>query len=220
VLYLRSFDDDQMAARLKGGLTEEEHLGRVLGEIGPFVAVGRPGEPLPEVGASRMYLEDSAWQSTVEGLLRTARLVVIRTGRSAGLSWELDRSVRLLTPERLLIVVDDLRELAHLLAQIRKVHPHVRPRVRMGWRCVGSIQGFVAFDPSWQVIPLPLRGSGLYEHQADSWAIPKFARTLRPVFSRLGVKWPRPPLDTGKLGFALSVVGLLAWVLFQAITGR
>ena len=51
VLYLRSFEDDQRASRLKGRLTEEEHLASVLSQIGPFVAVGRPGEALPTVGS-------------------------------------------------------------------------------------------------------------------------------------------------------------------------
>ena len=83
VLYLRSFEDDQRAARLKGQLTEEEHLASVLSQIGPFVAVGRPGEALPTVGASRVYLGDDQWQPTVESLLRGSRLVIIRTGRTA-----------------------------------------------------------------------------------------------------------------------------------------
>jgi hypothetical protein len=218
VLYLRSFDDDQTAARLKGALTEEEHLGKVLGEIGPFVAVGRPGELSPEAGASRMYLEDSAWQSTVDILLATARLVVIRTGSSRGLVWEVERAVRLLTPERLLIVVDSHSELAYLVGQISKVHPQVKSNFRMGWRRVCSIQGFVVFDPSWQALPLRLRGSGFCEYQEDSWAIPKLARTLRPVFRRLEVKWRRPPLDVAKIAVALSLFGLILWV-FKTFVG-
>jgi hypothetical protein len=114
VLYLRSFDDDRHGAQLKGGLTEEEHLGDVLGQLGPFVAVGRPGETLPEAGAARFYLADADWQTEVATLLGTARLVVIRTGRSAGLGWEVQQAVRLLTPERLVLVVDDERELLHV----------------------------------------------------------------------------------------------------------
>jgi hypothetical protein len=49
VLYLRSFNKDDIAARLKGDRTEEEHLALLLGYIGPVVAIGRPEEPLPNV---------------------------------------------------------------------------------------------------------------------------------------------------------------------------
>jgi len=85
VVYLRSFSDDRPAARLNGGRTEEEHLAAVLEPVGPFVAVGRPGEPLPELGARRMYLKDAEWKDVVERLIRSAKLVVIRTGNGPGL---------------------------------------------------------------------------------------------------------------------------------------
>src|SRR5262245_60707886 len=51
VLYLRGFDDDKAAAHMRGSHTEEEHLAAVLAVVGPVVAVGRPQEALPELGA-------------------------------------------------------------------------------------------------------------------------------------------------------------------------
>ena len=144
------FEDDQRAARIKGQLTEEEHLGKVLSQIGPFVAVGRPGEAVPAVGAARVYLGDAEWQSTVEDLLRTARLVLIRTGRTTGLEWELARAVRLVPPERLVLVVDSAQELRDQIALIRSVHPNVLPRLRMGWHSISSVRGFIMFDAEWR----------------------------------------------------------------------
>ena len=91
MLYLQSFEDDERGARMKGSLTEEEHLANVLSQIGPFLAIGRPGERLPEVGASRIYVGDEDWQSEVRELLGTARLVIIRTGRTMGLGWGIER---------------------------------------------------------------------------------------------------------------------------------
>lgn len=138
LLYLRSFND--IAARLKGDRTEEEHLALLLGYIGPVVAIGRPGEPLPNGGARRIYVDDSKWKSTVEDLMKSARLVAIRTGLSEGLRWELDKVFELLSPEQLLVVVDSKAELRSLLAGAKMPRwtvPH------LGWRSIGSIRAFV-----------------------------------------------------------------------------
>jgi hypothetical protein len=43
---------------LLSGLTQEEQLVEALKPAGPVVAVGRPGERLPPVGARRIYLVD------------------------------------------------------------------------------------------------------------------------------------------------------------------
>lgn len=215
VVYLRSFDDDERGARIKGELTEEEHLGKVLSQLGPFTAVGRPGEPLPAMGAARVYLGDDEWQAAVEKLMERARLVVIRTGRTNGLEWEVERAARLLTPERLVLLVDNAAELRGLLAQIRRARPHNDRRLWMGWRSIGSVRGFVAFDAEWRAVPLRARGPGVYFFRTDEGGIgrtaKRFARTLRPVFATLGTKWEGPPLNWG-----LIVLGSLAAALFVA----
>jgi hypothetical protein len=199
VLYLRSFDDDERAARIKGQLTEEEHLGKALSQVGPFLAVGRPGESIPTLGASRVYLGDEAWQSTVEDLIRAARLVILRTGKTAGLHWEVERALQLLTPERLVLLVDNARELRAMLGYIRNVHPHVPPRLRVGWRSIGSIKGFVMFDAEWRPSIARARGKGLYFFRMDADGVThttkRLARTLRPVFQSLGMRWQPPPLN-------------------------
>jgi hypothetical protein len=50
-------------------LTEEEQLAMVMNEIGPFIAIGRPGEQWPELGAARMYVGDDEWQATINNLI-------------------------------------------------------------------------------------------------------------------------------------------------------
>ena len=55
VIYLRSFKDDEVASRVTfmgGGVrfisyvTEEEQLAEAMNKIGPFLAIGQPGEPI------------------------------------------------------------------------------------------------------------------------------------------------------------------------------
>ncbi|MGW7043241.1 hypothetical protein ACWGDT_11045 [Streptomyces avermitilis] len=122
-LYLRSFEDDLPRTALEeteyrapgpGALlpdlnlssrTEEEQLAEVLKPVAPMVAVGRPGERLPLVGARRLYLPIDDWQDTVRDLMLRARLVVIAVGPGLGLLWELTEAVRLLPAQRLMLLV-------------------------------------------------------------------------------------------------------------------
>ncbi|HEX8866185.1 MAG TPA: hypothetical protein VF821_11065, partial [Lentzea sp.] len=85
--------------------TEEEQIALALRPAGRLVAVGRPGEPLPEVGALRLYLRDDEWQAAVLDLMGRARLVVLAVGRGDGLLWELSRAVEVVAPHRLVLLV-------------------------------------------------------------------------------------------------------------------
>lgn len=119
VLYLRSFGDDPRLAKIQPiplisalvrgwfvpGSTEEEQLAAALMPVGPMVAVGAPGEKLPQVGAKRMYLPYENWQEPVRDLMLRARLVVLVLGPGAGTMWELTEAMCILPPERLLLVV-------------------------------------------------------------------------------------------------------------------
>ncbi|MFI6850035.1 hypothetical protein OG535_40020 [Kitasatospora sp. NBC_00085] len=123
VLYLRSFDDDVRRASLEenqhhppgpgavlpdlflSDRTDEEQLAAALASVAPLVAVGRPGERLPLLGARRLYLPLDDWQDTVRQLMERARLVVMVLGMGPGLMWEFIEAVRILPPERLVLMV-------------------------------------------------------------------------------------------------------------------
>jgi hypothetical protein len=100
-LYLRSFrDDDAFTFRRPGNLwlraaeadlTLEELFVRALGEAGPVVAIGRPSESLPPLGATRYYSSTGAWQEEVSDLVRACHVVVMLLGASPGFLWELRR---------------------------------------------------------------------------------------------------------------------------------
>jgi hypothetical protein len=68
VLYLLTFRSDNLQAGvvrggpLASGRSEEEQVAQAVRAVGPMVAVGRPGESLPYVGAIRMYLPRENWQ--------------------------------------------------------------------------------------------------------------------------------------------------------------
>lgn len=93
ILYLRSFNDDaetdkpQLVDRI-AFYTEEEILVISLKKLGKAVAIGRPGEKAPPLGAKRIYVSDEQWQDKVQELSADARLVIFRLGETEGLKWE------------------------------------------------------------------------------------------------------------------------------------
>ena len=218
VLYLRSFTDDVAGSRLSwgGGLSMEEQFVRTLNQIGPVVTIGSPGEAQPHAGAYRLYLDNTSWQQSVEQLLEKAKLVVIRTGLSGGLHWEIERVVRSVSPQRVLMVVDDKVEMRRCLECLRNVHSQVSPSVGLGWRRVCGIRGLLVFDEQWRVSKLRLRGRGIYAPRSRNFIEPGLARSLYPLFQTLGVEWPRPSVDW-LLPFTTVLPSLCVLVILGAL---
>ncbi|MFD5052833.1 transferase [Streptomyces tendae] len=172
VLYLRSFRDDHrlarphriplvgawLAAAVSTGPGEEERIAAALSWAGPLVGVGDPGERVPRAGARRMYLPRDDWQTPVSTLMRGASLVVIVLGKGAGTLWEIREAMRVLPPERLLLLVpmkerayDEFRALAGDLA------PGVLPPYRRSRALSSRVRGLVHFGPDWAAEFVALR---------------------------------------------------------------
>ena len=112
ILYLRSFDIDQhaansalleIAAMAAPVATPEQELAKRFAPIGPMIAIGKPGEPLPELGAARFYVTNEQWQQKIADAAAAARCVVLTTGITEGLRWEIGHLVRNLPPEKLIL---------------------------------------------------------------------------------------------------------------------
>ena len=103
ILYLRSFLEETPHDPLRDDFrTEEELLDSVLKEVGPMVAIGRPGEPLPPLGASRYYFKDDEWREEVQKLMERAQFIVIKPGLAENLRWEIRTASKLCPPQKLL----------------------------------------------------------------------------------------------------------------------
>lgn len=171
VLYLRSFRDDGLSLLAQHGSTmkrramsllrlptPEEQMARILARLGPLIAIGKPGEPLPELGAARLYVAHDQWQQTVAELMRRAALVVVRVGASPGVLWEIEQALERLPRQRLVLAVlggDPVApELVQRLAPVlgSSLDGVSAQSVEMGWRTalLGApalrIGGLVCFD--------------------------------------------------------------------------
>lgn len=124
VIYLRGFQDEvrergvgellavlwqrPVATEVSAwGPREQIVIAEVMQRIGPYIALGRPGEKLPEVGAAKLYVADADWQPQVLEWLNKARLVVVQGGVTPGLRWEMGQMVKRLSPAKLLVILPD-----------------------------------------------------------------------------------------------------------------
>lgn len=213
VVYLRPFADDATTAQLFGSATEEEQLAEALEDVGPLVAIGKPGEPLPELGAARVYVSDRQWKAKVRKYLHDAALVVLRLGDTEACWWELEQARKQVPPERLLLLVptgadaEALRLRAGALVRQPLRAPRARPRR------LGSLEAFVSFAPDGTPEWLPVVGS-FWRTRITRPLTASLRLTLRPVIERATGAWRPPGINV----LRVTVVGVFAlWLVAMAV---
>ncbi len=245
VLYLRSFRDDGQAllaasgrwdpSRLLGRfsvISAEQELTYVLRRVGPVIAIGRPGEPLPELGAARLYVDHEHWQRTVRHLLQRAALVVVRVGASAGVQWEVENTLATVPRRRVVFVLlgsgPDAAVAAQHLRGVLGVEIPVPPRPS-GWRAVVAalwsdprrrLGAVVCFDAQDQPVVQAVRA---LPRTLGDWAAMLMLRpgagplrdAFRRVYAQLGLPWHDAKSRGVAIGLALCAGGLGAhwWYL-------
>jgi len=229
VVYLRAFKDDAVGASVPNAplsttfalvATEEQQIAEVFGELGPFVAIGRPDEWLPELGAARIYVSDKEWQQKVSDLMTNARLVVFRASDTPGLTWEVGRGGELLPPEKLVFLIPADTNYAKFRQITEALLPGRLPEMpRSKLRC-GSLVGLVYFDSAWR---------SYFVAPRHTWFRNKIRKPLsstlrvmvQPVFLQLGSDWSPPALNWGiyvpYLG--ITVILPLGLMVFVALVG-
>ena len=166
ILYLRSFRSDSKADTAEQQrflwrllpmpfpqtlATEEEQIEQVMSHFGPFVAIGRPGERLPQLGAHRVYSSNDAWQEHIKDLLQRSQLVLVRVDDTEGLWWEIETALTSVDPQRLIFLLPTSSEdYNRFLARVKKYIPRPLPATYtpkvMASR---SFAGVLWFDPDW-----------------------------------------------------------------------
>ena len=118
VLYLRSFIADRITSRrislFADIRSEEETLVDVLSEIAPVYAIGDPKDKKMPVGASRIYVDDGHWKTTVEKLSQKAVVVVLRLGETDSFWWEVEMAAQKVPLEKLLFVVPECKTFSNV----------------------------------------------------------------------------------------------------------
>ena len=230
IIYLRSFKDDEKAAapiiapNIPIFFTEEEYLVDTLNDFGPCVAIGQPGEKLPDLGAARLYLDDDEWQDKVRELLVSSSLVVLRAGDTPNFFWEVEQSAKFVKPKNIIILIPKIR---YDLFRTRANPYFPKPLLEdIGDAKTGirSLYGYIYFDEDWTSHFIKFEyHSSLSFWQVNLMSNPTqyiFQYTLRnslaPVYERLGILIPQA--ESGSFIVFISV--FLLSILFMSIFNR
>jgi hypothetical protein len=230
VLYLRSFNVDASSALpVETGLPflpslspEEEQLALGFQPIGPFTAIGIPGEELAPLGAARGYLSETEWRGRVEELMTSARLVALRIGDTPSLLWELATAVRLVAPKRLVLLVAGKAEYEAFRALAAPVllkplpdYPALKGSGLRDTQPPTSVKAIVYFSGDWTPTFVALR--------APRWRAGKpltraLRNAMRPVYEQLELAWSASAPSWPKIIGAAASVLAVAWFVLNELT--
>jgi hypothetical protein len=217
ILYLRSFLDDTITSKpgtietfyyLPSVRTEEEQLISVLSGVGPVVAVGKPGEDLPELGARRVYFSNQIWQQSIGELMSEAALVVLRPGRTSGIWWEISYAMAKVRPERLLIVIPFDTNEYEVFAQEFERRCGVRlPKYNLN--NIYQIAAFVYFDLDGSPHLLAMKSNfTLYLRSLTEHLAPYIAATLNPVLVRIDASWKESKMSAWGVTYFVLLIAI------------
>jgi hypothetical protein len=114
ILFLRSFGDDE---KVKFSYSEkafldfslETRLSNHFTWFGPFIAIGSPKETLPEPGAARVLLSDSEWQPRVMTWMSRASLIIMYSGKTHWVNWELGKVIEAERVPNLILMIPEVK---------------------------------------------------------------------------------------------------------------
>ncbi len=223
ILYLRSFALDEETSRVdshfvsRGRIkirTEEELLAGVLSQIGPCVAIGKPGEVLPKIGFHRTYVGNE-WREMVLGFMSCAQLVVLMGGTTDGFRWELQRAIELIKPERILMLVpyEGERDFFGMLQdELHMSFGEVPPDAVFRGQ---TFRALLYFAPDWTPhfadVPFP----GFFRQPVVHEVTAQLQMALRPVYRQLNIDWTAPPVSWLRV---LLMSGVAAAIMFGVWT--
>ncbi|MFN0020456.1 MAG: hypothetical protein ACKVP0_19540 [Pirellulaceae bacterium] len=161
ILYLRSFKAD---ARWLDNPTDliwmfllpgrfetlERSLYKSLAGAGPLIAIGQPGEMLPPMGATRLYVKHEKWQEVVAHMARVSGLVLLRVGTTDSFWWEVEHVIESCPPAKVLFLLPPRDRLRAYDALAR----HLAPRLKQLFPQPSVNMEFVGFREDWSPVLL------------------------------------------------------------------
>lgn len=188
VLYLRSFLDDKIDTGHVVRKSQEQALASVFNHIGPFIAIGDPGDPLPDLGAARLYV-GKEWKEVVEDLINRARLVVLRAGPTPGFWWEFEHVIRTTSPEKILVLIPFGRvEYEAFAERANAFLPHPLPEYRVSRPPDAPIKAMIYFKPDGTSYILPTPPSTLLPFESE------VMYSLEAVFAQFNIPYTKPDI--------------------------
>lgn len=235
ILYLRSFYDDAEMAQspqkednspftlIFRVNTAEEQLTKALRTVGPVIAIGKPGEKLPPLGAIRIYVDHQDWKQVIMEKAEKARLVIFGAGNSPGVMWEMQFMLNHFSPVKTAILfppdpntVEDFQiELERLIGCPLPPVDNSKNKNRIGRLLYFKLNG----NPVWKDIISrpPFKYTRLWNA-----LVPVYQLTFQPVFEQLNVQVKAPRIGAGfvLLMLIFSFVGIsIIFILLVLVFG-
>lgn len=114
IVYLRAFKEDGPLLEREGMLNplskEEQIVAALKAAKRRVVALGRPGERLPPIGADRFYVENSEWQQVISDWVSKSHAIIMMAADTEATSWELGEVFRAKAMQRFMILLLDTKE--------------------------------------------------------------------------------------------------------------
>lgn len=173
IIFLRSFGDESADYSLAGfgkalktafkmqaatgvqpmisawGPTFQIQLAKLLSDIGPYIAIGRPGEEVAGSGSAKTYVSNDGWERKVEDWLQEARLVILRPGSTSGVSTEFGMLTQWAKPRKILLIMPHTEKAYQGFRKVAQgVFPHTFPEKL-------PASHFMCFDQDWQPREIP-----------------------------------------------------------------
>jgi hypothetical protein len=201
----------------RAGEHSEEQMAQFFRRYGPFVAIGKPGELIPQTGALRLYVGDKEWQVTADELLSRAGMVVLQPSDSEGIRWEVERALTTVAPQKVLLCLQFFDGRQGRYDQFR-IWVQERVGVKLP-RSLGDTM-FIFFDCDWQAKRLRLCERLPVFWPISSCAI-SFKQTLAPFLASVGgdrsQRQLRPATRVSRAFW--SVTAVVTWLFVLALPG-
>jgi hypothetical protein len=156
--------------------------------VAKLIAIGRPGEELPPLGAARLYVSNDDWQPVVTALSRQSEGVLLHYSENQGTLWEWRHCLQNLDRTRVVLYVPITgRSQESCEAQYQKLA-----------RTIENLVGFAVLPECWDASRF------IYFPSADSraqWLLKSSAipdnHPISPIlkrFAKLRLGWRTEPL--------------------------
>jgi hypothetical protein len=221
VLLLRSFhhDSSTVFSGYNQAMTFERVLIAHLDHVGRFVAVGRPGEQLPPVGATRLYFPNHEWQGRIKQLLAKASLVAIIMGGTEALLWEIEQSITTLSPEKLLLFfrLSSKRDKRIQIGEAQAVSGVLKRTTGHILRNLTENDVLVWFAHNWRpsIESSPSKKHAFDRIKAVLSALPEDRHSLRSTLSKHKFMWKYGHIQNILVGLVLFIALALLRVSYE-----
>jgi hypothetical protein len=159
----------------------------------------------------RIYTSDEEWKDIVKREIQAAQLVVIRAAAGENVLWELAQALKILNPQKLLILLLNMKVRDYETFRTR-ANSILDVPLPESTRVVSGFVGFAeGWKPSFFALKAPFFRGGSFKRRC------KYA--LKPVFESFGLEWHAPPMSAQVLAVLFALL-LALWPLLSTLPRR